>query len=141
MKKYLKLISGKGLSKNKPTCENAILQTLYGSCTLRVLLFTIEDPSLRQRYPFCGRSINSTTDIHCLLTVYTVRWQKIIRADAVMFVDAVFYADSIILTRIGETYIYSCAKERKKQSLKEIAGEKKREWKKRWRKRKEKERC
>ena len=34
-----------------------------------------------------------------------------------MFVDAVFYADSIILTRIGETYIYSCVKERKKQLL------------------------
>ena len=35
-----------------------------------------------------------------------------------MFVDAVFYADSIILTRIGETYIYSWVKERKKQLLK-----------------------
>ena len=118
MKKYLKLIPGKGLSKNKPTCENAISQTLYGSCKLRVLLSTIEDPSRRQRYPFCRRSINSTTDIYCLLTVYTVRWQKIIRADAVMFVEAVFYADSIILTRIGETYIYRCVKERKKQLLK-----------------------
>ena len=32
-----KLIRGKGLSKNKPTCENAVSQTLYGSCTLRVM--------------------------------------------------------------------------------------------------------
>ena len=35
--KYVKLIPGKGLSKNKPTCENAVSQTLYGSCTLRVM--------------------------------------------------------------------------------------------------------
>ena len=35
--KYLKLIPGKGRSKNKPTCENAVSQTLYGSCTLRVM--------------------------------------------------------------------------------------------------------
>ena len=37
MMKYLKLIPGKGLSKNKPTCENAVSQTLYGNCTLRVM--------------------------------------------------------------------------------------------------------
>ena len=39
MKKYLKLIPGKGLSKNKPTCENAVSQTLalYENCTLRVM--------------------------------------------------------------------------------------------------------
>ena len=35
--KYLKLIPGKGWSKNKLTCENAISQSLYGSCTLRVM--------------------------------------------------------------------------------------------------------
>ena len=37
MKKYLKLIPGKGLSKNKPACENDVSQTLYGSYTLRVM--------------------------------------------------------------------------------------------------------
>ena len=37
MEKYLKLIPGKGWSKNKLTCENAVSQTLYGSCTLRVM--------------------------------------------------------------------------------------------------------
>ena len=35
--KYLKLIPKKGWSKNKPTCENAVSQTLCGSCTLRVM--------------------------------------------------------------------------------------------------------
>ena len=25
------------MSKNKPTCENAVSQTLYGSCSLRVM--------------------------------------------------------------------------------------------------------
>ena len=35
--KYLKLIPVKGWSKNKPTCENAVSQTLYGSSTLRVM--------------------------------------------------------------------------------------------------------
>ena len=86
------------------------------------MLFSLAlDPSLRWRYPFGGRSINSTTEIYCLLTVCTIRWQKIIRADAVMFIDAVFNADSIILTRIGGTYIYSCVKERKKQLLRAIA--------------------
>ena len=33
---YWKPIRGKGLSKNRPTCENAVSQRLYGSCTLRV---------------------------------------------------------------------------------------------------------
>ena len=33
---FLDLIRGKGLSKNKPTCENAVSQTLYGSCTLQM---------------------------------------------------------------------------------------------------------
>lgn len=79
--------------------------------------FLALDPSLGKRYPFSRRSINSTTDIYCLLTVCTVRWQKIIWADAVMFIDAVFNADSTILTRIRGTYIYSCVKERKKQLL------------------------
>ena len=37
MKKYLNLIPEKGLSKNKPTCENAVSQILYGNCTLRVM--------------------------------------------------------------------------------------------------------
>ena len=37
-KKWKGLIwSVKGWSKNKPTCENAVSQTLYGSCTLRVM--------------------------------------------------------------------------------------------------------
>ena len=31
------LIPGKGLSKNELTCENAVSQTLYGNCTLRVM--------------------------------------------------------------------------------------------------------
>ena len=34
---FWKQIRGKGLSKNKPTCENAVSQTLYGSCSLRVM--------------------------------------------------------------------------------------------------------
>ena len=39
-KKWKGLIwSGKGWSKNKPTCKNAVSQTLYGSCTLRVMGF------------------------------------------------------------------------------------------------------
>ena len=33
---YWKPIRGKGVSKNRPTCENAVSQRLYGSCTLRV---------------------------------------------------------------------------------------------------------
>ena len=37
-KKWKGLIwSRKGWSKNKPTCKNAVSQTLYGSCTLRVM--------------------------------------------------------------------------------------------------------
>ena len=34
---YWKPIRGKGLSKNRPTCENAVSQWLYGSCTLRIM--------------------------------------------------------------------------------------------------------
>ena len=37
MEKYLKLFPGKGWSKNKLTCKNAVSQILYGSCTLRVM--------------------------------------------------------------------------------------------------------
>ena len=33
---FFDLIRGKGYSKNKPTCENAVSQTLYGSCTLHM---------------------------------------------------------------------------------------------------------
>ena len=33
---FFDLIRGKGQSKNKPTCENAVSQTLYGSCTLQM---------------------------------------------------------------------------------------------------------
>ena len=33
---FIDLIRGKGQSKNKPTCENAVSQTLYGSCTLQM---------------------------------------------------------------------------------------------------------
>ena len=37
-KKWKGLIrSGKGWSKNKPTCKSAVSQTLYGSCTHRVM--------------------------------------------------------------------------------------------------------
>lgn len=57
-------------------------------------------------------------------------------ADAVIFLDAVFNADPIILTWIGGTNIYSCVKERKKQLLRgdNRSEEKRREWKKRWKK-------
>ena len=34
---YWKPIRGKCLSQNKPTCENAVSQRLYGRCTLRVM--------------------------------------------------------------------------------------------------------
>ena len=37
---FFDLIRGKGESKNKPTCENAVSQTLYGSCTLQDGLLT-----------------------------------------------------------------------------------------------------
>ena len=33
---FFDLIRGKGWSKNKPTCENAVSQTLYGNCTLQM---------------------------------------------------------------------------------------------------------
>ena len=45
---FWKLIRGKGLSKNKPTCENAVSQTLYGSCTLRVMGSCNKQPQQQQ---------------------------------------------------------------------------------------------
>ena len=60
---FWKLIRRKGLSKNKPTCENAVAQTLYGSCALRVMGSCLLSLSAPDSLPVMGTYIILKTGI------------------------------------------------------------------------------
>ena len=58
--KYPKLIPGKGWSKNKPTCENAVSQTQNGSCMLWVIGSWFKlIPQCGIVHPYCARFLAS----------------------------------------------------------------------------------